>query len=81
MPSHKDLKRLVRSRMKKTGEAYTAARVQVLKPGPRTSHAKSEPSSSEDYARLAGLADTSVLEAHRPDVGRVGSGARRGGRD
>ena len=62
MPSHKDLKRLVRSRMKKTGEAYTAARVHVLKPGPRTSDAKSKPSSSEDYAQLAGLADTSVLK-------------------
>ncbi len=62
MPSHKDLKRLVRSRMKKTGEAYTAARVQVLKPGPRTSDAKSKPSSREDYAQLAGLADTSVLK-------------------
>ena len=31
MPTQKDLKRLVRSRMKKTGEAYTAARLQLVK--------------------------------------------------
>ena len=31
MPREKDLKRLVRARMQKTGEAYTAARAQVLR--------------------------------------------------
>ncbi len=31
MPTNKDLKRRVRRRMQKTGESYTAARVQVLK--------------------------------------------------
>ena len=31
MPRDKDLKRLVRARMQKTGEAYTAARAQVLR--------------------------------------------------
>ena len=31
MPRHKDLKRLVRGRMTKTGESYTAARQQLLK--------------------------------------------------
>src|ERR1051326_6042513 len=51
MPSQKDLKRLVRSRMKKTGEAYTAARLQLLEK-------KSEP--APDYAALAGLSDASV---------------------
>src|SRR3954467_11720027 len=35
MPKQKDLKRLVRARMQKTGEAYTAARAQVLRK-PRT---------------------------------------------
>jgi uncharacterized protein YndB with AHSA1/START domain len=30
MPTHKDLKRLVRRRMQKTGESYTAARAQLL---------------------------------------------------
>ncbi len=50
MPKQKDLKRLIRSRMKKTGEAYTAARVQLLK--------KSEPTSN--YAEVAGMSDASV---------------------
>src|SRR5512139_3093289 len=31
MPHHKDLKRLVRSRMQKTGESYTAARAQLTR--------------------------------------------------
>jgi len=50
MPIQKDLKRLVRSRMKKTGEAYTAARVHVLK--------KKEP--AVDYAAVAGMSDDAV---------------------
>jgi hypothetical protein len=50
MPKQKDLKRLIRSRMKKTGEAYTAARVQLLK--------KSDPTSN--YAQVAGMSDASV---------------------
>ena len=51
MPIQKDLKRLIRSRMKKTGEAYTAARLQILKK-------QDEP--SIDYAELAGMADAAV---------------------
>jgi len=50
MPMQKDLKRLVRSRMKKTGEAYTAARSHVLK--------KKEP--AVDYAAVAGMSDDAV---------------------
>ena len=50
MPKPKDLKRLVRSRMKKTGEAYTAARLQLLKRKKPTPH----------YAKLAGMSDASV---------------------
>lgn len=50
MPKQKDLKRLIRSRMKKTAEAYTAARLQLLK--------KSEPTSN--YADVAGMSDASV---------------------
>ena len=49
MPAQKDLKRLVRSRMKKTGEAYTAARFQLLKNEPKT-----------DYAKIAGMTDSAV---------------------
>ena len=51
MPKQKDLKRLIRTRMKKTGEAYTAARIHLVqKPAP-------------DYAAVAGLSDASVTKA------------------
>jgi hypothetical protein len=50
MPKQKDLKRLIRSRMKKTGEAYTAARLQILKKTERTSN----------YAKVAGMSDAAV---------------------
>jgi len=53
MPKQKDLKRLVRARMKKTGEAYTAARLQVLK--------KTEPRTN--YADVAGMSDASIAKA------------------
>jgi hypothetical protein len=56
MPRQKDLKRLVRARMTKTGEAYTAARAQILRksatPTPQ----------SQDYAALAGMADDAVKQ-------------------
>ena len=71
MPRDKDLKRLVRARMKKTGEAYTAARAQILKKGTRTP-AKSPTaslrltpapgSSPTEYATLAGMSDAVVKE-------------------
>ncbi len=51
MPKQKDLKRIVRSRMEKTGESYTAARLQVVK------------KKDADYAELAGMSDTSVKKA------------------
>ena len=50
MPVQKDFKRLVRVRMKKTGEAYTAARLQLLE--------KNEP--PPGYAERAGMADASI---------------------
>jgi uncharacterized protein YndB with AHSA1/START domain len=50
MPKSKDIKRLVRARMKKTGESYTAARLQLLK--------KRE--SARDLAKIAGMSDASV---------------------
>lgn len=52
MPQQKDLKRLVRTRMGKTGESYTAARLQLVK--------KNEP--PPNYAELAGMADEKVSE-------------------
>jgi len=50
MPKQKDLKRLVRARMVKTGEAYTTAKLQLTR--------KVEP--EPDYARLAGMSDAAV---------------------
>ncbi|MFQ5503667.1 MAG: hypothetical protein ACE5F1_02590 [Planctomycetota bacterium] len=53
MPKNKDLKRLVRSRMRKTGESYTAARSRLIR-----SEACSE--SGADFAELAGMSDAAV---------------------
>jgi hypothetical protein len=62
MPTGKDLKRLVRARMKKTGESYTAARAQLLnKQTVRV--AASATVSVRDYAKLAGMSDASVKKA------------------
>src|SRR6266550_1233837 len=51
MPKQKDLKRVVRTRMQKTGESYTAARQQVIK------------KKDADFAALAGMSDGSVKQA------------------
>ncbi len=58
MPKQKDLKRLIRTRMQKTGESYTAARSQILD--------KSSPRPAE-YAAIAGMSD----EAVRAKTGRT----------
>ncbi|MFN2637570.1 MAG: hypothetical protein ABR585_11120 [Gemmatimonadaceae bacterium] len=55
MPANKDLKRLVRARMTKTGEAYTAARAQITK------RPKAKPVAT-DYAALAGMSDDRIKE-------------------
>src|SRR5687768_16767791 len=58
MPLDKDFKRLVRGRMQKTGESYTAARAVLRKKPALKSRA---PSLAEpDYARLAGMSDAAV---------------------
>jgi hypothetical protein len=57
MPRNKDLKRLVRTRMAKTGEAYTTARTNITKQ-PKPSRAASSP--KLDYATLAGMADDKI---------------------
>ena len=69
MPREKDLKRLVRARMKKTGEAYTTARAQVLKKPKRTAPRPDVSAPrlttappSPDYAELAGMSDAAVSE-------------------
>lgn len=54
MTSNKDLKRLVRARMKKTGEAYTAARAVLLDKRSGTT----EPAAN--YAAMAGMSDTAL---------------------
>lgn len=65
MTSQKDFKRLVRARMQKTGEAYTAARAQIVKQQRSTSAnpAAAPPSrvaKASDYAALAGMSDAAV---------------------
>ena len=57
MTRNKDFKRLVRARMKKTGESYTSARVQITR--------KSAPATrpdTKDYAKLAGMSDAVIKE-------------------
>jgi hypothetical protein len=56
MPRDKDRKRIIRSRMKKTGESYTAARTHVLAQHQRKRQAARTP----DLASVAGMADASV---------------------
>jgi hypothetical protein len=74
MPRNKDLKRLVRARMTKTGEAYTTARAQIVKKSRATPRATdpadltSTPSTQAaapapvDFAALAGIKDEVIKE-------------------
>ncbi len=57
MPRQKDLKRIVRARMRKTGESYTAARAHVLRSKPA---GKKTSVPVSDYARVAGMSDAAV---------------------
>ena len=57
MTVHKDFKRLVRTRMQKTGESYTAARAHFLK---QKTVAVSPP--TIDYAKLAGRSDATIKQ-------------------
>ena len=75
MPTNKDFKRVVRARMRKTGESYTAARAQLLrvkqasiaKPAPARRAAKPIPPPlivpPSRYAEIAGMSDASVKDA------------------
>jgi hypothetical protein len=71
MTRNKDLKRLVRARMKKTGEAYTAARAQITRKSraktptaavPPTLPAPVSTGNPNDYAMLAGMSDAVIKE-------------------
>jgi len=57
MPKQKDLKRTVRARMQKTGEAYTTARLHLVRKQPEA------PTPPPDYAALARMSDESVKKA------------------
>ena len=59
MPKQKDFKRVVRTRMQKTGESYTTARLHLI-PEPAPPPAPAPP---PDYAALARLSDASVKKA------------------
>jgi hypothetical protein len=61
MPKHKDVKRLIRARMQKTGESYTAARAQLLRTPPTTVAAM--PPGIASYAAAGGMSDAAVEKA------------------
>jgi hypothetical protein len=66
MPKQKDLKRVVRTRMQKTGESYTTARLHLVNkriPAADLHPEKEQPAAAPDYAALAGLSDASVKKA------------------
>jgi hypothetical protein len=70
MPRNKDLKRLVRARMNKTGEAYTAALAHINRKPKSATVSKVAPSArratpnsatkSIDYAAIAGMSDAKL---------------------
>lgn len=56
MPRSKDLKRIIRGRMKKTGESYTAARTQIIS----KARPKTPPDARVDLAAQAGMSDEKI---------------------
>jgi hypothetical protein len=64
MPTQKDLKRLVRARMKKTGESYTAARARLVekRPPPRRAALRAVPKPAVDLAALGGMSDDTLAK-------------------
>jgi len=60
MPKQKDLKRRVRVRMKKTGEAYTTARAQLVRKKAPAKPAPATPKGAASHAALAGMSDAAV---------------------
>ena len=66
MPRNKDLKRLVRARMRRTGESYTTSRAKIVARSaaePRVRQAAAPPAAAPpkpDYTALAGIADATI---------------------
>ena len=63
MPRNKDLKRLVRARMTKTDESYTAARAQVIRKSQSDKSQLVAGPARADYAKLAGMSDEAIKAA------------------
>lgn len=63
MPRDKDLKRIIRARMQKTGESYTSARSHILDKPDRTAAGTASPASTVEYAAIAGMRDDAVEAA------------------
>ena len=61
MTVDKDRKRIIRDRMKKTGESYTAARVQIL--SRKKTVNRPAPAATVDFAKLAGMSNDKVAQA------------------
>ena len=61
MTVDKDRKRIIRDRMKKTGESYTAARVQIL--SKKKTVNRPAPAATVDFAKLAGMSNDKVAQA------------------
>jgi len=59
MPTQKDLKRLVRTRMQKTGESYTAARERLLR---KKIASNGKQIRVSQYAEIAGMSDDAVVK-------------------
>jgi hypothetical protein len=62
MTTNRDFKRLVRGRMRKTGEAYTAARAHLLRQKPPASVSIPRSPEPVDYAKVAGRSDAILKE-------------------
>ena len=60
MPKNKDLKRLIRARMAKTGESYTAARAHFVSESGQKLHPGQLPI---EYQKLAGMSDDAIAKA------------------
>ena len=68
MTTQRDFKRVVRSRMQKTGESYTAARAQLLRrsaspllqPSIRPRTATKAAAAAPDFAALSGMTDAAI---------------------